>query len=612
MVDVTKPTVQVKKLGWILVFAIVYADIGTSVFYTPGILYGSIGNLATLAQFITTGVFISIALKYVEICDRCPDGGGVVSITREAFSAWEFLPLVGGAFITVDYFLTSAISGVSGLYYLCSLLPEAKDLVIPAAMILFLALILINIIGIKESASVTSSFAAVEIVVTFLLLGTAYFFISIASKLNWAGLWHSIIHPGIPLTFGSLAIGYATTWLAYSGLESVAQISGSMKTPIKSTSSTAMWWVIGTIAIISSPMTAAALYILPDSVKQNQSDSLLSALGFAVGGPAMGIAVVVAASALLFMACNTAIVGNYHVNVRLSDLGFLPSFLRKRHPTLATPYLSILISGLVPMAIILITQANVDALGDLYNFGLLGTLSMSSLAIDKLRWRDGTRGLKFWSGVFTSVALLAAWFINMVHKPHALMFGGTIALVIVLSGVWHRVKAATKAETQFAQAESSVADLPEAANILTLEEALEASTFETSPIIVALRYVNAHLLETAVTYAKGMKRGNIYVVYVDEMPGLFLPPVIKPTPEAIQVLTTSCNVLEKMGVAGIPIWRMAEDAGLSLAEAAKGLGVKHVFVGSSKRTFFWRMVRGRMLKRLAAELPEDADLIIVG
>ncbi len=612
MSDSGKSSIKVHQLGWVLVFAIVYADIGTSVFYVPGILYNSIGNLATLAQFITTGVFISIALKYVEICERCPDGGGVVSIVRDAFSAIEFLPLVGGAFITVDYFLTSAISGVSGLYYLASLMPEAKDLVITASMVLFLCLILMNIIGIKESASVTSSFATGEIIVTFLLLGWAFFQITFNPKYNWAGWWHSITHPGIPLTFGALMIGYATTWLAYSGLESVAQISGAMKIPVKATASKAMWWVIGTIALVSSPMTSVVLYLLPDSVKQAQSDSLLSALGFQIGGPVMGVSVVVAASALLFMACNTAIVGNYHVNVRLSDLGFLPSFLRKRHPTLGTPYLSILISGLVPMAIILVTKANVDALGDLYNFGLLGTLSLSSLAIDKLRWRDGERGFKFWTGAFTSLALLAAWFINMFHKPDALLFGGTIAAILVATGIWHRIKASQKAITQFAAAECTVADLPEASNILTLEEAVDASLMESSPIMVALRYVNEKLLKDAVTYARGLKRNNIYVIYVDEMPGLFLPQEIKPTQEAIQVLLDSCAALEKLGIAGIPVWRMAEDAGTSIAEAAKGLSVNHVFVGSSKRTFFWRMVRGRMLKNLADHLPESSDLIIVG
>ncbi len=247
------PFRKTQRLTWILVFAVVYADIGTSVFYTPGILYGSIGNLGTLAQIITTGVFISIALKYVEICDRCPDGGGVVSITREAFSAFEFLPLLGGAFITVDYFLTSAISGVSGLYYLASMFPQGKDLIIPAAMVLFLMLILINIIGIRESASMTSMFATLQIIVIFMLLATAFFFLTNKPVLSWAGLGRSIFHPGVPLTMSSLMVGYATTWLAYSGLETVAQVSGSMKEPVQKTASRAMWWVIITIILVSPP-----------------------------------------------------------------------------------------------------------------------------------------------------------------------------------------------------------------------------------------------------------------------------------------------------------------------------------------------------------------------
>jgi len=347
-------------------------------------------------------------------------------------------------------------------------------------------------------------------------------------------------------------------------------------------------------------------------VKQTQSDSLLSALGFAVGGPILGVAVVLTASTLLFMACNTAIVGNYHVNVRLSDLGFLPSFLRKRHPKLGTPYLSILVSGLVPMAIILITRANVDVLGDLYNFGLLGTLSLSSVAVDKLRWRDGVRGWKFWTGVFTSVALGAAWLINMVHKPDALLFGGTLAAILVAVGLWHHIKASQKAVLQFAEAESNAADLPETSNILTLEEAVEASTVESSPVLIAIRQVSDRILEDAATFAKGLRKKNVYVVYVDEMSGLFLPPEIKPTKEAVKVLVEACAALEKHKINGIPIWRMAEDAGYSIAEAARELNIRNVFVGSSKRTFFWRMVRGRMLKRLATHLPDSCDLVIVG
>jgi amino acid transporter len=606
------PSIKAQNLGWFLVFAIVYADIGTSIFYVPGILYSSIGNLATLAQLITTGVFISIALKYVEICERCPDGGGVVSITRQAYSAWEFLPLVGGAFITVDYFLTSAISGVSGLYYLSSLAPKTNDLVLPFAMALFLVLILINIIGIRESATVTSGFASAKIVVAVSLIVVSYLFITFKPGHSWGGLISNVIHPGIPLTFGAVMIGYATTWLAYSGLESVAQISGAMKEPVRKTAAKAMLWVIITISIISPLITAAALYVLPTDVKLKNVDSLLSALAFTVGGPVMGFAMVVTASTLLFMACNTAIVGNYHVNVRLADLGFFPSLIRKRHPKLGTPYLSIFFSGLIPMAIILITRANVNALGDLYNFGLLGTLSLSSIAVDRLRWRDGIRGFKLWSGLFTSAALLAAWFINMVHKPDALLFGATLSVLLVAAGLWHRMGASRRAATQFVAAEASAADLPEASTILTLEEAVEASAMESSPVLLAIHHVSDKVIAEISTYCRGLRKNNVYLVYVDEIPSLFLPNEVKPTQDAVRVLREACNALEKKKINGIPIWRMAEDAGHSITEAVKALNVSTVFVGASKRTFFWRMVRGRLLRRLATLLPQSANMLIVG
>jgi len=613
-------------LGWFLVFAVVYADIGTSIFYVPGILYLSIGNLATLAQLVTTGVFISIARKYVEICERCPDGGGVVSITREAFSSWTFLPLIGGALITVDYFLTSAISGVSGLYYLANLLGrkeffppiihealgDPKALIIPLSVVLFLALTLLNLVGIKESASVTSSFAVGKIAVTFLLLGSAAWYIQRMPDLHWSALFSSIVHPGVPLSVGVIAIGYADTWLAYSGLESAAQVSGAMKTPVKRTASKAMWWVIGTIAVLSPPITAAALYILPESVKRGDPEALLSSLAFMAGGPLMGIATVIAASSLLFMACNTAIVGNYHVNVRLADLGFLPSFLRKLHPQLGTPYLSIIISAMVPVTVVLATHGSVEALGDLYAFGLLGTLVLSSAAVDRLRWRDGQRGWNFWIGVGTTIALVVAWLINMVHKPHALFFGGGLTAFILLMGYLHHSGALKKAEEAFERAETSVRDLPEAGDLLTLEEAKEAAAVEGSSVMIAIRYVNPRVLDAAATFARGVKQSNVYVIYVDETPGLFVPLDLKPSDASRVTLKEACDELAKRKVHGIPIWRLAEDAGYSIADAAKELGVKAVFVGSSKRTFFWRMVKGRMLKRLAENLPEESNLLIVG
>lgn len=606
----TVASARAPHLGWFLVFAVVYADIGTSIFYVPAILWLSIGNLATLAQIITTVIFVSIALKYVEICERCPDGGGVVSICRQAFSKWTFLPLLGGSFITVDYFLTSTISGVAGIYYLTSVIPGAKEFVLPATSVLFILLIGLNIVGLKESATVIAWLASGKILVSFVLLGSAAVWLT--SGGHWGLLFDNIFHPGVELTAQALMIGYATTWLAYSGLESASQVSGAMKAPISKTAMKSMLLVILMISILSPSITATALYIVPDEVKQADPESLLAALAFATGGPIMGWAMVISATCLLFMACNTAIVGNYHVNVRLADLGYVPVILRKRHEKFGTPWVSVVVSGIVPILILFATQGSITMLGDLYAFGLLGTLALSSISIDKLRWQDGRRDLKFWWGVFTTIALLVAWGINIVHKPYALLFGGIIAGIMVVTGLKHRVKFEEIAEVAFETAEHLAADLPEAEAILTVEEACDAMAMEKSDVLISLRSLNPRLLDLATAHLKGTNQKNVYVVYVDEVPGLFLPPGTKPTPDACKTLDDVTHYLAERGISGLPIWRVAEDAGAAIAEAAEDLGVTTVYVGSSHRGFFWKMVRGRILQRLAKHLPDKCNLVVVG
>lgn len=105
-----------KKLGWFLCWAVVFADIGTSIYYVPGILYGQVNNLAGFFVLLTNIVFVLLVLKYVEISAKFPEGGGVVAVASKAFNPW--FGALGGMFITVDFFLTAAISSVSGFNYL--------------------------------------------------------------------------------------------------------------------------------------------------------------------------------------------------------------------------------------------------------------------------------------------------------------------------------------------------------------------------------------------------------------------------------------------------------------------------------------------------------------
>src|SRR3954462_14973977 len=108
------------RLRPLLAWAVVYADIGPSVYYVPGLLFGELGGRtpspAAAFVLITGLAVILLALKYVEVSARYPDGGGVVSVATDAFG--PALGCVGGILICVSYFLTGAISAVSGLQYL--------------------------------------------------------------------------------------------------------------------------------------------------------------------------------------------------------------------------------------------------------------------------------------------------------------------------------------------------------------------------------------------------------------------------------------------------------------------------------------------------------------
>ncbi len=80
-----------QSLGPFLCWAVVFADIGTSIYYVPGILYGTVGKLAGFFVLLTMIVFILLTFKYVEVTYRFPQGGGVVTVFAGSFLAFSGL-----------------------------------------------------------------------------------------------------------------------------------------------------------------------------------------------------------------------------------------------------------------------------------------------------------------------------------------------------------------------------------------------------------------------------------------------------------------------------------------------------------------------------------------
>src|SRR5213076_2824144 len=169
-------------LGPLLCWAVVFADIGTSVYYVPGILYGTVGPAAGFFVFLTMSVFVLLTLKYAEVTYRFPQGGGVVTVAAQAINHW--VGALGGMFILVDYFLTTAISCLSGILYFSVVVPVIGPLALWITLGILVLLGILNWVGISESAKVSLVGAVIAFVSDIVILVTVFTHISFSYFLS--------------------------------------------------------------------------------------------------------------------------------------------------------------------------------------------------------------------------------------------------------------------------------------------------------------------------------------------------------------------------------------------------------------------------------------------
>src|SRR5216684_3358918 len=386
-------------LGPILCWAVVFADIGTSVYYTPGILYQipGIASLAGFFVFLTMSVFVLLTLKYAEVTERFPQGGGVVTVAAQAMNHW--VGALGGMFILVDYFLTAAISSLSGMQYLSVVIPalgrptivvplygSVQVLLLLITIVVLVLLGILNWIGISESAKVSLVGAVIAFASDIAILFTVFTHISFSEFLSLFPLMFA----NHTLTTATILVGFANSFLAFSGLESISQLSPVMRTPRKKVAGLALLLVVLTVGLTSPLLTMFSTLLLPKSWVEDPtlSGQVISLLGGKWGGIILQTEVAISASALLVFASNTAIIGAYHVFMALSRMEFFPAFVLRRNRLRGSPHYSIALATGIPIVVLIAVRGNINILGDMYAFGLLGAFSLTCLGLDIVRRRE--------------------------------------------------------------------------------------------------------------------------------------------------------------------------------------------------------------------------------
>jgi nucleotide-binding universal stress UspA family protein len=258
-------------------------------------------------------------------------------------------------------------------------------------------------------------------------------------------------------------------------------------------------------------------------------------------------------------------------------------------------------------------------LGDMYAFGLLGAFTLSSISLDVIRWRARQRGPMFWLGVFTSAMVLSAWLINLFAKPLATYFGGGVTAVGMLvalgmqqgiyTELFYRIPFIDRlAAKTIAAAERMAEDVK---GMVSLAQAIDVKELYPSSTLIAVRGSNPELIQEAAARVRGRGESAIYCIFVEERPGLFTGKASsQPNEEGVLSLSNAMEEARRQGVELVPIWTVSHSASEAIARAAQALNVDGVMVGVSRRSAIYHLLRGHVVKGLAAKLPSSCHLIL--
>src|SRR5215813_9378985 len=363
--------------------AIVLNDLGSSAYYVGGIAEKAVGQAAP--WFILGVMLFSYAVRavYIESCAMFTRGG-VYRVVKEAMGGT--LAKLSVSALMFDYMLTGPISGVSAGQYIVGLIsqttvylghpwtPSAATVNYIAAGIAGLITVYFwwrNTRGIHESSDDALKIMQVTTVMVVLLIvwcaltlvkngGTMPPLPSAASiKFNdeSIGWLRGTVWP----TFTAIAIliGFGHSILAMSGEESLAQVYREIEHPKVQNLKRAGMLIFIYSLVFTALVSFFAVAIIPDGVRPQYYNNLISGLAMHVVGPVslrlvFQAVVVVVGFLMLAGAVNTAIVGSNGVLNRVSEDGVLTDWFRKPHRRFGTTYRLInLIVGLQILTILL-------------------------------------------------------------------------------------------------------------------------------------------------------------------------------------------------------------------------------------------------------------------
>lgn len=323
------------------------------------------------------GLLTILVLSYRQTIFSYPGGGGAYIVAKDNLGVRT--GLVAGGSLLVDYILTVAVSTSAATDAVTSAFPEFHDYRVPIALVMILFLTVMNLRGIRESATVLAYPVYLFVGAIFLLILVGLFRIATGSI------------EAHPAQYGATVSGVSAFLLlkafssgcsALTGVEAVSNAIPSFKAPSEKNAAATLA-IMG--IILGSMFLGISLLAYFYGIAPQKDATVISQLAEASFGRGMIYFFIQGVTALiLFLAANTAYAAFPLLAFMLAKDKFMPHAFMIRGDRLGFSN-GIIVLGFLAAVLAIVSNGYTENLIPLYAIGVFIPFTLSQLGMMR-RW----------------------------------------------------------------------------------------------------------------------------------------------------------------------------------------------------------------------------------
>lgn len=466
------------------------ADGISSANYGPEEAYLALHGATFLAPILALMIAVTIMIisaAYVQVIEEFPNGGGGYLVASKLLSPQ--LGALAGTALVIDYVLTIAVSIVSGVDAVFSLVPAHFDFLrtwVAIGAVIFL--ITLNLRGLKESILVLLPIFLIFVLthvglVTYGLVSHLPDF-SVRATENLELATEMVSTEGWLVIIGALLHAFSMGAGTLTGIEAVANGMQTLKEPRVRTGKRTMFYMALSLAFLSVMLLLNFfLFQTPHIEGKTLNASLFDQItsGWHVGGFDAGnvltSVMLISAALLLFIAAQTGFIGGPRVLANMAEDSWVPHRFGHLSERLVTQN-GIVLMGAAAIGFIIFARGDTTILVALYAIDVFLCFSLALLGMSKL-WYNKRKTDPTWRKHFMvsmaglAVSLVLLGIMVVIKFAH----GGW--LVVLLTALF--LLLCLKIRKHYREVEHKVKELDDILGTLSLgESTVKADALKTS------------------------------------------------------------------------------------------------------------------------------------